>query len=59
MKFLEKLVKIKDELRRIQHEVDFLSRETDHVASEMIEYLREKKLLTFRDLSYDKDEDDE
>lgn len=55
MKFLEKLVKIKDELRKIQHEVDFLSRELDHVASEMVEYLRENKLLTVRDL----DEDDE
>ena len=59
MKFLEKLVKIKDELRRIQHEVDFLSREVDGIASDMVHYLKENKLLTFRDLSYDKDEDDE
>lgn len=59
MKFLEKLVKVKDELRRIQREVDFLSREVDYIASEMIDYLKDNNLITVRDLSYDKDEDDE
>ena len=55
MKFLERLVKIKDELRRIQHEVDFLSREVDGIASDMVQFLKEKKLLTVRDLSTDED----
>lgn len=55
MKFLERLVKVKDELRRIQHEVDHLSREVDGIASDMVQYLKENKLITVRDL----DEDDE
>lgn len=58
MKFLERLVKVKDELRRIQHEVDYLSREVDTIASDMIQYLKENQLLTVRDLSDDRDDED-
>ena len=55
MTFLERLVKVKDELRKIQHEVDYLSREVDGIASDMVQFLKEKKLLTVRDLSTDED----
>lgn len=58
MKFLERLVKVKDELRKIQHEVDYLSREVDGIASDMVQFLKENELLTVRDLSNDNDEDD-
>lgn len=50
MKFLEKFVKIVNELNAVQKKVDFLRGELDNTVCELTEYLKEKELLKVVDV---------
>jgi hypothetical protein len=53
MKFLEKFVKIKNELGEIQQKCEFLTRELDNNISELVNYLENNKLLITSDPTSD------
>lgn len=50
---LSKFVKIRDELNETQSKINFLVKELDHATHELIQYLKENKLLTIKTLGKD------
>lgn len=50
---LSKFVKIRDELQEVQSKINFLAKELDYNTHELIQYLKENKLLTIKTLGED------
>lgn len=50
---LSKFVKIREELSEIQSKINFISKELDYATHELIQYLKENKLLTIKTLGKD------
>lgn len=49
IKKLEDIIRVRDELYEVQQKVDFLRRELDGAAAEILGFLKEKGLIQTRD----------
>lgn len=45
IKTLAELVKVKDDLHRIQKEIEWQARMVDRIAGDLIEFLKDKRLI--------------
>lgn len=45
IKILQELVKTKDELHRLQQEIRYKAETVDKIASDLIEFLKDKRLI--------------